>query len=75
MQRHAYIVNTSRGEVIDEMALAAALRARDIAGAGLDVFEHEPAGQSGPARMRQRHASCRTWGRRPTRGESTWVKR
>ena len=42
MQPHAYIVNTSRGEVIDESALAAALAARDIAGAGLDVFEHEP---------------------------------
>ena len=42
MQPHAYIVNTSRGEVIDEGALAAALGARDIAGAGLDVFEHEP---------------------------------
>ena len=42
MQPHAYIVNTSRGEVIDEAALAQALRARDIAGAGLDVFEHEP---------------------------------
>ncbi|MBM85470.1 MAG: D-glycerate dehydrogenase [Rhodospirillaceae bacterium] len=43
MQPHAYIVNTSRGEVIDEAALAKALRNRDIAGAGLDVFEHEPA--------------------------------
>ena len=42
MQHHAYIVNTSRGEVIDEAALAKALRDRDIAGAGLDVFEHEP---------------------------------
>ena len=42
MQPHAYIVNTSRGEVIDEAALATALRNRDIAGAGLDVFEHEP---------------------------------
>jgi glyoxylate reductase len=42
MQSHAYIVNTSRGEVIDEAALAKALRNRDIAGAGLDVFEHEP---------------------------------
>ncbi len=42
MQPHTYIVNTSRGEVIDEAALARALRNRDIAGAGLDVFEHEP---------------------------------
>ena len=42
MKSHAYIVNTSRGEVIDEAALIKALNAKDIAGAGLDVFEHEP---------------------------------
>ena len=39
---HAFIVNTSRGEVIDENALVHALQNRDLAGAGLDVFEHEP---------------------------------
>jgi len=39
----AYIVNTSRGEVIDENALARLIEAGEIAGAGLDVFEHEPA--------------------------------
>jgi glyoxylate reductase len=43
LRRHAYIVNTSRGEVIDEAALTQHLAAGDIAGAGLDVFEHEPA--------------------------------
>ncbi|PJK30783.1 2-hydroxyacid dehydrogenase [Minwuia thermotolerans] len=43
MQPTSYIVNTSRGEVIDENALTRMLRAGDIAGAGLDVFEHEPA--------------------------------
>ncbi len=42
MQPHAYIVNTSRGEVVDEDALAEFLAAEKIAGAGLDVFEHEP---------------------------------
>jgi glyoxylate reductase len=42
LQPHAYIVNTSRGEVIDEEALAAALRDRRIAGVGLDVYEKEP---------------------------------
>ncbi|MFQ5954320.1 MAG: NAD(P)-dependent oxidoreductase, partial [Kiloniellales bacterium] len=43
IQPHAYIVNTSRGEVIDESALARLLTAKEIAGAGLDVFEHAPA--------------------------------
>jgi len=43
LQPHAVIVNTSRGEVIDENALTRMLQAGEIAGAGLDVFEHEPA--------------------------------
>jgi glyoxylate reductase len=39
----AYIVNTARGEVIDENVLARLIESEDIAGAGLDVFEQEPA--------------------------------
>jgi glyoxylate reductase len=43
LKPHAYIINTSRGEVIDESALVRMLRDGKLAGAGLDVFEHEPA--------------------------------
>ncbi|MBY5931703.1 D-glycerate dehydrogenase [Tateyamaria omphalii] len=43
MQDHAHLVNIARGDVVDEAALITALEARSIGGAGLDVYEHEPA--------------------------------
>jgi len=43
MKENAYIINTSRGEIVDEDALITALENEKIAGAGLDVYTHEPA--------------------------------
>jgi glyoxylate reductase len=43
IRKDAYIVNTARGEVIDEETMTKLIESGEIAGAGLDVFEHEPA--------------------------------
>jgi lactate dehydrogenase-like 2-hydroxyacid dehydrogenase len=51
MRPTAYLINTSRGPVVDEAALVQALRQRRIAGAALDVFENEPALAPGLAEL------------------------
>ena len=50
MKKTAYFINTSRGPLIDEPALIAALREGRIAGAGLDVFDDEPLAKDHPLR-------------------------
>lgn len=48
MRRTAFLVNTSRGPIVDEAALVEALRRKTIAGAGLDVFDQEPLPEGHP---------------------------
>jgi glyoxylate reductase len=59
MKPSAYLINTSRGPVVDERALAKALKERWIAGAALDVFEKEPLPPDSPLRDPELEDRCR----------------
>jgi len=51
MKKNAYLINTARGPIIDEAALVMALKAGEIKGAGLDVYEMEPKMAEGLAEL------------------------
>jgi len=61
MKPTAYLVNTSRGPVVDETALAKALKERRIAGAALDVYEKEPLPPDSPLRDPEIEDRCRLY--------------
>jgi len=73
MKPTALFLNTARGKLMDEAALAAALRARQIAAAGLDVYEDEPAFRPELAAMDNvvllPHIGSATWGTRDAMAE------
>jgi glyoxylate reductase len=75
LKKDAYIVNTARGEVIDENALIRMLEAGELAGAGLDVFEHEPAVNPKLVKLDERPAACRIWARPRSKAASKWARR
>ncbi len=54
MKPTAYLINTSRGPIVDEAALLAALQSNRIGGAGIDVYEHEPLAADHPLRKEPR---------------------
>jgi glyoxylate reductase len=71
MKRTAFLVNTSRGPVVDETALARALRDNKIAGAALDVFEREPLPADSPLRDPAIEDRCRLFSHFASAGKIT----
>jgi glyoxylate reductase len=71
MKPTAFLVNTSRGPVIDEAALAAALKEKWIAGAALDVFEREPLPADSPLRDPEIADRCRLYSHFASAGKIT----
>ena len=78
LQPSAYIVNTARGDIIDEDALIKLIQDGKLAGAGLDVFEHEPARELETAeagRQGQGRASAAYGFGDASKAASTWARR
>jgi glyoxylate reductase len=71
MKATAFLVNTSRGPVIDEAALANALKENRIAGAALDVFEREPLPADSPLRDPELEPRCRLYSHFASAGKIT----
>jgi phosphoglycerate dehydrogenase-like enzyme len=77
MKPSAILINASRGEVVDEAALIEALRENRIAGAGLDVFEHEPVDLKSPLLQMEQvvctpHMGGAAWENIPRRVSRFW---
>ena len=77
MQPTAYIVNTARGDIIDEDALVKLIQEGKIAGAGLDVFEHEPALNAKLLKLASKGKMVLLphMARRRSKAASTWARR